>query len=266
MPYIKLNNAQLYYEDEGQGKETLVFGHSMLFNLRMFDEQVDFLKANYRCIRFDFRGQGKSEITLNGYDLESLTEETYEFIDAIGCGACHFVGFSMGGMVALRLASKYPEIIKSLILIDTSSEPEPKGHFLRNEIMLFIAKYVGLKPIAGRVMKMFFGPTFLKDPDKKLLRRKWKNYFLANHQSGIVKVVKGVLERRGVTEKLSSIKCPSLILVGQQDALTDVGKAELMHKLIEDSRLRIIPRAGHMSPVEEPVIVNTEIQQFLLDL
>lgn len=266
MPYIKLNNAELYFEEEGQGNENMVFGHSMLFNLRMFDDQVDFLKTNYRCIRFDFRGQGKSEITANGYDLDSLAEETYKFIIARDCSPCHFVGFSMGGMVALRLAIKYPEIISSLILTDTSSEPEPKDHNLRNKLMLWIAKYLGLKPLANQVMKMFFGPAFLKDPNKEQIRKKWKNYFLANNRHGIIKVTKAVLTRRGITNELHKIKCPVLILVGEKDTLTDHGKAEIMHKMIKDSKLRIIPRAGHMSPIEEPDLVNAEIKEFLSDL
>jgi len=56
MPLITVNGAQLYYEEHGQGDKTIVFGHSMLFNLRMFDDQIEILKSNYRCILFDFRG------------------------------------------------------------------------------------------------------------------------------------------------------------------------------------------------------------------
>ncbi|TBW29984.1 alpha/beta fold hydrolase [Gramella sp. KN1008] len=265
MPYIDLKTARLYYEDEGVGKETLVFGHSMLFNLRMFDEQVNFLKDEYRCVRFDFKGQGKSEITLNGYDLDTLTEETREFITRTDCAPCHFVGFSMGGMVALRLAIKYPEIIRSLILIDTSSEPEPRAHMLRNKLMLWVARYGGLRPLCGRVMKMFFGADFLQDQAKEDQRNQWKDHFLANDRTGIIKVVKGVLSRRGITGDLGKIQCPVLIMVGEKDKLTDEGKAELMHKMIPSSRLVRIPGAGHMSPVEEPEKVNTEIRNFLLN-
>ena len=266
MPYLKLSNAELYYEDEGKGAETLVFGHSMLFNLRMFDDQVDFLKENYRCIRFDFRGQGKSEITSDGYDLDYLAEETLELIKTLDCGPCHFVGFSMGGMVALRLACKHPEVIKSLILIDTSSEPEPSNFTFRNKTMLWVAKYGGLKLIANRVMTMFFGNDFLKDPDRKSVRKIWKNHYLANNRLGIIKVIKGVLSRRGVTEELYKIVCPSLIIIGEKDMLTDYGKAEIMRKQIENSSFKVIPRSGHMSPVEEPELVNAAIQEFLLNL
>ena len=266
MPFISLKNAKLYYEDEGSGDETLVFGHSMLFNLRMFDDQVNFLRRDYRCVRFDFRGQGKSEITEEGYDLDSLTEETFELLQALDCTPCHFVGFSMGGMIALRLAIKYPGVVESLILIDTSSEPEPSNNILRNKSMLWVAKNVGLPILANRIMAMFFGPAFRKDPDRKPLQKMWRNHFLANDRLGIIKVINGVLARKGITDLLHQITMPTIILVGENDALTDLNKANIMQKEIKHSRLRVIPRAAHMTPVEEPDEVNSAIKTFLLSL
>ena len=263
MPYLTLNGVNIYYEEEGKGKETLVFGHSMLFNLRMFDRQVEFLRDNYRCIRFDFRGHSKSASPIDGYDLDTLTEDFYELVQALKCSPCHFVGFSMGGMVALRAAVKYPELLKSLILIDTSSEPEPKSGMLRNKAMLVIAKYVGLKPLAGKVMQLFFGPKFLKDPERKELRKIWKNHFTSNDHVGLAKAVKGFLFREGITDKIGAIKLPTTIMVGDQDQLTDIGKADILHAQIQNSSLKIIPEAGHMSPVEEPEVVNAFIQHHL---
>ena len=263
MPFITVNDARIYYEEHGQGDETVVFGHSMLFNLRMFDDQVEFLKSRYRCVLFDFRGQGKSEVTSKGYDLDSLTIDALELIKVLNCDPCHFVGFSMGGMVAMRLAIRHPEVIKSLLLIDTSSEPEPsKGHF-KNKMMLWVAKYLGLKPLVNKILSMFFGPSFMKDPERKDLRTAWRNHFLANSRIGLVHAVKGVLWRKGITSDIPKIKVPTLILWGDHDFLTDKDKADIMHENIDKSELRIIPRAGHMSPVEEPAIVNEMIINFL---
>lgn len=257
MPYLTLNGVKTYYEDEGSGEETIIFGHSMLFNLRMFDEQVKFLKDDYRCIRYDFRGQGQSESPADGYDLDTLTEDFAELVNILQCGPCHFVGFSMGGMVALRAALRYPELIKSLVLIDTSSEAEPKSGMIRNKAMLFIAKHIGLQPLAGKVMSMFFGRDFLQDPARKESRRVWKNYFTANDRGGIVKAVKGVIYRESITDEIGKIGHPTTIMVGENDQLTDLNKAEIMNTKIKNSTVKVIPRAGHMSPVEEPDIVNT---------
>ncbi|MCK5401539.1 MAG: alpha/beta hydrolase [Flavobacteriaceae bacterium] len=263
MPYINLKNARLYYEDHGKGDETIVFGHSMLFNLRMFDDQVNYLKQSYRCVSFDFRGQGKSEVTKNGYDLDTLTEDIAELIKNLDCFPCHFIGFSMGGMIALRLAVKHPELIKSLVLIDTSSETEPTENMKQNQLMTWIARHLGIRLVANRVMSMFFGNRFLNDPKRIELKRTWKNHLLANDRIGMTRAIKGVMTRKGLSQLLHKINFPTLILVGSNDILTTYDKAEIMNNGIKKSSLEVIPYAGHMSPVEEPKIVNELISHFL---
>ena len=245
MPYISINGTEYYYQDEGKKGDTLLFCYSMLFNQHMFDQQVDDRNYNYRCIRFDFRGHGRSASPEHGYSLDELTQDVVKLLYDLKCGPCHIIGFSMGGMVALRLAIKYPDLLKSLVLIDTSSEPEPKKDQIRNMAMLFIAKHIGLKPLAKKVMHLFFGEAFLKDPNRNEIRTIWKNHFLANDRQGIVKAVKGVLYRQGVTEKIGGVKHPTTILVGEHDHLTDLEKAEILKSNIKQASLKVIPRAGH---------------------
>ncbi len=263
MEFLTVNKARLYYEEHGEGNETIVFGHSMLFNLRMFDDQVEALKSKYRCVLFDFRGQGKSEVTPDGYDLDNLTLDTAELIKVLGCDPCHFVGFSMGGMVAMRLAARHPELIQSLVLIATSSELQPSPDGIQNKMMLWMVKNIGLKPIANSILSMFFGSHSLKDPDRKELRQAWKHQFLSNDRVGLIRAMKGVLHREAVTSELDKIRVPTLILWGEEDDLTDREKAEIMHHRIDGSVLHTIPRAGHMATVEEPAIVNNYILEFL---
>src|SRR5687767_2024240 len=101
MPHMTINGVSLYYEEQGAGPEAIVFAHGCLLNCRMFDGQVAALKERYRCIRFDFRGQGQSEVTRSGYDMDTLTEDAVALIGQLGCAPCHFLGFSMGGFVGM---------------------------------------------------------------------------------------------------------------------------------------------------------------------
>lgn len=121
MPTTKVNGAKLYYEDNGAGSQTIVFSHSLLFSCRMFDAQVEAFKNRYRCVAFDFRGQGQSEVTRYGYDMDTLSADAVALIEELNCAPCHFLGFSMGGFVGLRLAIRHPELLDSLILVDTSA-------------------------------------------------------------------------------------------------------------------------------------------------
>ena len=126
MPTLRLNGAEIYYEDHGAGAETIVFAHGLLWSGRMFDDQVRALKDRYRCITFDFRGQGQSEVTPSGYDMDTLSEDAAALIETLGCAPCHFLGLSMGGFIGQRLALHHAHLIKSLMLLETSADPEPE--------------------------------------------------------------------------------------------------------------------------------------------
>ena len=116
MPKIQVNGTTLHYEDHGSGAETIVFAHGLLWSGDMFAAQVAALKDHFRCVTFDFRGQGQSEIALSGYDMDTLTDDAAALIKVLDCGSCHFIGLSMGGFVGLRLAIRQPELISSLPL------------------------------------------------------------------------------------------------------------------------------------------------------
>src|SRR2546423_12956095 len=117
MPIIRVNGAALYYEEHGTGSETIVFAHGLLWSCRMFDAQVALLKDRYRCVAFDFRGQGQSEVPHGGYGMEALYEDAVALIEQLGCAPCHFLGLSMGGLLGLRLAPPHPGVLSLFVLL-----------------------------------------------------------------------------------------------------------------------------------------------------
>jgi 3-oxoadipate enol-lactonase len=266
MPCIKVNGARLYYEQHGTGPETIVFAHGLLMSGRMFDPQVDALKDRYRCITLDFRGQGQSEVTPGGYDMDTLTGDAAGLIRELGCAPCHFVGLSMGGFVGMRLAIHSPDLIKSLMLIETTADPEPRENVSKYRRMNFVARWFSLSLVAAPVMKIMFGRKFLNDPSRAGFRADLRRRILSNHRVGISRAVLGVITRQGVYDQLDQIRVPTLIVVGDQDVATGPAKAERIHARIRGSTLRIIPGAGHSSSIEEPGAVNAVIVEFLRDL
>ena len=266
MPIIEVNGAKLYYEDKGTGPQTIVFSHSLLFNCRMFDAQVEALKNRYRCVTFDFRGQGQSEVTRDGYDMDTLSADAADLIEELNCMPCHFLGFSMGGFVGLRLAIHHPEFLHSLILVDTSADPEPKENLLRYRMLNIIARWIGPWAVASQVMSRMFANAFLNDPKRVELRKKWRQYFINNHRIGVTRAVTGVITRHGVYDQLNKIDIPTLIIVGEQDIATVPEKSKRIHESISKSKMVTIPNAGHMSPVEEPEAVTTALDDFLTSL
>ena len=163
----------------------------------------------------------------------------------------------------MRLAIRRPELIKSLMLISTSADPEPKKNILQYRLLNLTTRWFGLGLVADRVMPIMFGDKFLNDSSRAELREKWRQSLIANHRIGITRAVKGVINRLGVYDKLDKITVPTLILVGDQDVATIPAKAERIHALISNSKLVIIAGGGHTLTVEEPHAVNSALEGFL---
>lgn len=263
MPSVSIDGVKLHYEENGQGAETIVFAHGLLWSSRMFDEQVHALRESYRCITFDFRGQGRSEVSADGYDMDRLATDAAHLIEALGCSPCHFVGLSMGGFVGMRLAIRRPELLRSLSLLNTSADPEPPEKAKRYRRMALVARWLGLRVIAGRVMPIMFGPKFLSDAHREEARKQWWAHLLANDRIGISRATRGVVERPGVHDQLDRITTPTLVIVGEQDVATPPDVGQRIHEGIRHSHLVIIPDAGHTSTVEEPAAVTSAIAEFL---
>lgn len=266
MPTATINGARIYYEENGGGDEAIVFAHGLLWSCRMFDKQVAALKDRYRCITFDFRGQGRSEVTAGGYDMDTLAADTAGLIRQLGAAPCHFLGLSMGGFVGLRLAVRMPELLRSLILFDTSAGPEPPKNKPKYNILRLTARVFGFRPVAGRVMPIMFGRKFLGDPNRSREKKLWRERLIANDRAGISRAARGTIGREGVLHLIPRIAVPTLIAVGDQDTATVPERSREMHRLIPGSRLVMIPGAGHTSTVEEPQAVNEAISGFLSDI
>ncbi|MHA2249371.1 MAG: alpha/beta fold hydrolase [Candidatus Kariarchaeaceae archaeon] len=263
MPRIKVNDVDLYYEDTGKGEEVIIFSHGLLWSGKMFDKQVEALKSNYRVITFDHRGQGRTEVTKNGYDIENLYQDAAALIEELNLSSVHFAGLSMGGFVAMRLAARRPELIKSLILLATSSDREANEDISKYKRLNFIARWLGLRLVAKPVMKIMFSQTFLNDKNRSEEKKYWKMQLIKNHRVGITRAVKGVISRESIYDELSNITCPTLIITGDEDVALPPEKSEKIHSAISNSQLVVIPKAGHTSTVEEPKAVNDVISKFL---
>ena len=260
MPFIKINNCNYYYEVHGSGPETILFSHGLLWSGFLFHYQVDQLKDRYRVITYDHRGQGRSEVTERGYDMDSLYEDAVQLIEKLKIGPVHLAGLSMGGFIAMRMAARRPDLVKSLILMETSAQPEPfilKYHFLNTVVRIF-----GVELVTTPVMQIMFGDTFINDTKRKAERIEMEKELRKNDKN-IVRAVNGVITRKGIEHELKNIQCPTLILVGTEDKATVPAKAEYINHNIPQSKLVYIKNAGHSSSIEEPEQVNNAIEEFL---
>lgn len=263
MPDVELNGARIHYRTAGSGPETVVFAHGLLWSSEMFAPQIEALSDRYRCIAFDFRGQGRSQVTDAGYDMDTLAVDAAALIERLGAAPCHLVGLSMGGFVAMRVAARRPELVRSLILLETSADAEPSENVPRYRLLNFVARWFGLSLVTSRVMPIMFGEKFLTDDGRTTERAHYRAILSANHRIGISRAVRGVIDRQPIAPELGRIRAPTLVLVGDQDVATVPAKSARIRDLIPGATLVTIPGAGHTSTLEEPAAVTAAIESFL---
>ena len=195
--------------------------------------------------------------------MDSLSEDAAALIGHLDCGPCHFAGLSMGGFVGMRLAIRRPELLKSLILIETTADPEPEENRGPYRKLAFIGRWLGFRLVVDRLMPIMFSQSFLNDPAKAETREKWRSHLLGLNRKGTSRAAHGVIDREGVYEQLGQIATPTLIIVGDEDVATVPLKSERMHAAIAGSQLVVIPKAGHSSSIEQPEAVTAALEAFL---
>jgi len=264
MPHILVNDVKLFYTDQGVGDEIIFLSHGLLWSHKMFAAQIEFLSARFRVIAFDHRGQGESQVK-GPFDMDTLAEDAFLLIKSLSKGPIHFAGLSMGGFVGMRLAARHPDLVKSLILLETSANSEPVENLPKYKTLNSIVRWFGvIGPVASKVMPIMFAESWLMDPKNKGKVNFWKNEMMANNKT-ITGPVNGVINRKGIEEELKFIGCPTLVIVGDEDIATKPEKAKFIQMGIQNSRLHLVPGAGHSSCIEKPREINRLIGDWLIE-
>jgi pimeloyl-ACP methyl ester carboxylesterase len=252
MPRLTVHGAALHYDDTGAGAATpVVFAHGLLWSGAMFDPQVAALRATRRCVRFDFRSQGRSAFSDAGNDIDTLADDAAAVVAALGVGPCHFVGLSMGGFVGLRLAAYRPALLRSLTLIASAADPEPPRNAPKYRAMLLGARAVGMGPFVPSVMRIMFA-------ERDALRA----HLAALDVRATRRATEGVIQRRGVSHLLAGIRTPTQVIAGEADAAVVPARQRRTAEGIAGARFVSIPRAGHTTTLEEPAAVTAALEGF----
>lgn len=262
MSIIQINNFAISYNERGEGQAVL-FVHGFPLDSRIWDLQLDDLSDLGRIITMDLPGFGESIGELP-FTIRGLADVIHELIGQIGARRCVLAGLSMGGYVALAHATAYPEDLAGLILIDTRAEGDTAEGKQNRMKMVEAVRKGGSKVVAEQMMpKMLSEGTLKKRPD---LVKKVRDIMEACPPITIENALIAMRDRDDFTDRLASIACPTLILVGDQDAITPPAMSEAMAKNIPDAKLKVISDCGHLSSMEQAEQVSKAIRSFLITL
>jgi 3-oxoadipate enol-lactonase len=261
MSRIGVNGINLYFELHGpENAPMLVLNNGLIVNAATsWIFQTSALAEHYRVLQYDCRGQGQSDHPKGPYSMEQHADDLAALLEALEVESAHIAGISYGGEVAQAFALKYPEKVRSLILIDTVSEV---GDELRLVIESWIDALRGGEPIIffNVTVPWNFSPDFIRD-NPQIFEEAKKRYALLDFPT-VIRLCECFLEV-DFTHRLNEIEAPTCIMVGDLDLIKGPRYAEILLRGIPHAEMHVLRRAGHVTCWERPEEFNTVILGFL---
>lgn len=255
---IKANGININYEIEGEGP-LVTMSHSLACNLHMWDDQMAVLRKKFRVLRFDTRGHGQSDAPAGEYTLEQLADDAKGLLDALKIKQTHWVGLSMGGMIAQAFALKHPGVLQSVVLADTTSRRPPDAAKMWGD-RIATAKEKGMGALVDSTLARWFTEPY-RNSRKDVMERIAKD-IRGTPVNGFVGCCHAI-SKVDYLDRLKEIRIPALVMVGEHDHGTPPEAARAIQQNLPGSELKIIPSAAHLSSIEQSKIFNDAMVGFL---
>jgi 3-oxoadipate enol-lactonase len=265
MNTAQLSNGSLAYIDRGQGIPLLLV-HGFPLDHTMWNAQIEALSARVRVIAPDVRGFGKSPLgevdPQRGIPMEQYADELAELLDALKITEpVVLVGFSMGGYIAWQFVRKHGDRLRALIQCDTRAVADTEeGRDGRIKMAENVGEW-GSARVADMMGPKLFSARALETQPQLMaeVRRVAAN----TPPAAIAAAQRGMAARPDVTGMLPSIRVPTLVLVGADDAISSSDEMQKIADAIPDAEFVEIPDSGHMTTMEKPAEVNAALSGFL---
>ena len=261
MPKVKIPGAELNVLDQGQGPVVL-FVHGFPLTHAMWAPQIEALSDSYRILAPDLRGFGESPAMAGTVSMRQFADDLAHLLDALKIEEpITFCGLSMGGYIGWQFVQHHPNRLRGLICCDTKASADSEEAVQnRHKLAGSVLKH-GVGVLAQAMLeKLFAKETIENQPG---IVETCKQMMLAADADGVAAALRGMAERPDMTSVLSEIDIPALVIVGEHDQITTVEEMREMASAIPNSRFLEVPNAGHMAPLEQPVIVNQTLKSFL---
>jgi 3-oxoadipate enol-lactonase len=256
----RIRGTELAYDVRGSGPALLLL-HAFPLGLAQWDDQARALSGAFQVVRFDARGFGGSPPGDGLLTMERIADDAAGLLDHLQLGAATVCGVSMGGYAAFAFARNHPTRLRGLVLADTKASADgEQARRVRAEQADKVRKE-GTAAIVDAVLPKLLGKTSHEQRPQVVARV--RDLILANPPRGITDALAGLAARADSTPTLRQLRVPTLIVCGEEDAITPPAESEAMQAAIPDSRLELIPKAGHLANLEDPDAFNRALEAFL---
>jgi 3-oxoadipate enol-lactonase len=208
----------------------------------------------------DLPGFGRSA-PLHVATMDGYADAVAAMLDAAGIKRAVIVGLSMGGYVAFAFWRRHADRVNALVLLDTKAAADTDGARDKRREMIAAVERRGVDPIVPGLIPGQLGET--TRATRSALVARVEAMLRRAPAQGVIGAAHAMMERVDSMPTLETITVPTLVIVGEEDTLTPVSDAIALSSAIAGSRLVTIHQAGHLSPLEQPAIVNAAIAEFL---
>ena len=260
MPRITSGDAKIFYEVLGSGPPVVLL-HPFPAHRDLWKPAAQALTSHYRVILPDLRGHGDSGIGEGPATMEKHAADIARVLDHEEVGRAPFVGVSIGGYVLFEFWRKCRARVAALMLCNTKAQadtPEARAGRLQSAADVMDR---GTEPFFESMLPKLIGKTTHSTrPDlvEGALRMMQKM-----SSEDVAMVQRGMAARQDSMDILKTINVPALIVTGDEDVFTGVADAELMRQNTPNSQLKVVGKAGHYSPWEQPEEIGRLLRQFL---
>jgi pimeloyl-ACP methyl ester carboxylesterase len=254
------NSAETAYDLEGSGP-TVALIHGLGLNRAMWQWQLPALVPHFQVLTYDLLGHGESANPVGVPDLTMFSEQLVRLMDRLRVARAAVVGFSLGGMIARRLALDHPDRLSAMAILHSAHDRTPAE---REAILKRVRQTEGSGPssTADAALERWFTADFrVANPAVMKLVREW---IMANDPAVYPEIYRVLAEGDAeIAQGVDRIACPTLVMTGEKDFGNSPEMAERMTTLIPDARVVILPGLRHMALAEAPLLFNEPLVSFL---
>lgn len=258
---VPVGDVELAVDVRGEGLPVL-FVHGFPFDRTVWRHQLAAL-SRVRRIAPDFRGVGGSGAppAADGYSLARYADDLVAVLDAVGVRDAVLCGLSMGGYVIFELLRRHPERIRALILVDTKTVPDSAEAKRERDELSAVVERQGAEVLVERLLPRLLAPaTQTTQPEVvgqvREMARRWS-------VPALVGALRTLRDRPDSSDTLRGVRVPTLVLVGHEDAIAPPAAALAMAKLVPNAQCHVVPAAGHLAPLEQPLATSRFLADFL---
>ncbi|MEZ5119899.1 MAG: alpha/beta hydrolase [Candidatus Nanopelagicales bacterium] len=260
MPQVTSHGTRLYYEDTGVGP-VILLSHSWWCDGGQWPQVPALVDAGYRVLNLDNRGHGRSGPHRQPFTIWDMADDLIAVLNDAGVDEAIVVGLSIGGMAGIRAALRYPDRVRALVLADTGAGAQGIVNRVKITVLSPAWRTPARRLLVSQVVNVLFGSTARRDqPD---LVATWRDRFLAQDAASMMTIGHALVHRDDVTARLTEIRVPTLVIVGEQDIDPGVDASVALAARIPGAQFVALPDTGHLAALEKPDTFGVALLRFV---